>query len=126
MIHPNIQPGLLGGGLGSQPSPGFDEIWEMPNAVVDTKIDIYDRAGEELAGTFDASKLIDISTTKQLFSGNEPTVGNAISGEIDIEFYPVEAFGGEVTVNPAYTQSLGEGTLTDLEVSGTRLVIKEV
>lgn len=121
MIGQSVQPGLLG----SQTSSGFDEIWEMPNAVVDTKVEIYDRAGEELAGTFDASKLISISTTKQLFSGNEPTVGNAISGELDMEFYPVTDFGEDTTVNGAFFETLAGGVRNDTSVVNGKLVITE-
>lgn len=102
--------------LGVTPSSTFDEVWEMPNAVVDTKVDIYDRAGENLAGTFDATKIIKLHTTKQLFSSNEPSVGNTISGEIDMEFYPVTDWGEDVTVNPAYTQDLSDGALSDLTI----------
>lgn len=121
MISQSVQPGRLG----SQASRGFDEVWEMPNAVVDTKVEIYDRAGEELAGTFDASKLISISTTKQLFSGNEPTVGNAISGELDMEFYPVTDFGEDTTVNGAFSETLSGGVHNDTSVVNGKLVITE-
>lgn len=60
------------------------------------KLEVYD--GATLVGTFGMDKLTELKTSQAMIKDDTQLIGNCVSGQIDVSFYPTDGNGDEVEI----------------------------
>lgn len=106
-------------------NPSLASLWGQ-GADIEQRILVYPKNGGALVGTFGLDKQVTVKTARHIFKDDKFSVGGAVAGELDLEFYPVNSFDAQdIPKNPAFAQDLQDGTLTDLTATGGVLALED-
>ena len=78
--------------------PRYETMIQDPTTLKNVKIEIYDTLGVQLIHTFEENKILSLSTERSLFSEDTFCIGSCACGEIDLEFFPTDQNGNEITI----------------------------
>lgn len=84
--------------MSSVTSALYDEIYAGGNWRAESRLDVYSADGATFIYSFGEDRLIDMNTNRALMPDTSLSVGNAIVGEIEANFYPLDTNGDFVTI----------------------------
>lgn len=64
----------------------------------EVKLSVYTTDGNTLVGEFDMSRIISMTTDRNVLPDDQNLVGNCISGQIDVRFLPTDSNGNVVAI----------------------------